>query len=347
MSDIKLKKILNDDRKLALLALSSQKNDVTPCPPAEDMALFLSNCINEEKKQSILAHLETCPVCYQEWLSSPVLEESLINYIPNYLKNIIKKINLIFFIKYIFPISILITLLCYSISNIKSSVPVPMNFILASIISLSFFNIITQKKKIFQLSSVISICIVFLMFWPQKISYMINDTYYTAVEKNLAINDKRHFLWEKNSFGASTIEYSNSSIAFASGLWSGRQFFKTEQQESMPDFLTLKSKVKNWEETDWAIYFWLGKWIYIFKNVCIKCGDISNSFLNKQLLILEKIENNLNKLQINQNEKNIINKNFLKIKTIIKTSGSQSIDKKQCKNIVQYVDSIIEYYSPE
>ncbi len=62
---------LDKDRKRALLALSSQDHsDKGACPSPVELAAFIDGGGVESKdRDAILAHLDVCPKCYNEWLA--------------------------------------------------------------------------------------------------------------------------------------------------------------------------------------------------------------------------------------------------------------------------------------
>jgi len=72
-----------------LFALSNlDQNERTSCPGPEKMALFLSNNLNDTERESILYHMESCPDCYNEWMTAPMPDISFASVLHRYMNSI-------------------------------------------------------------------------------------------------------------------------------------------------------------------------------------------------------------------------------------------------------------------
>ena len=68
---LKEKVKLSKDRLRALFAISSRAGESRgPCPDVNDLAAFMDGGLTSKERETIMAHLDACPTCYNEWLAA-------------------------------------------------------------------------------------------------------------------------------------------------------------------------------------------------------------------------------------------------------------------------------------
>ena len=222
-----------EDRLRAMLALSNEDSSVSgPCPDPNDMAAFVDGTIDSKKNKIIVAHLNACHECYNDWLMvSSTMAEPKKSSVINHLKSTINDLK--FYITDVVD---------------RFSIPKPV------------FN--------YGLAVAVAACLI-LTFWTvndSNLGELINNSYTTNIvagisQDDLEFNNIYKLPWErsKTSYGfAPQPADSDTSRAFGAGLWSARQevigdknfptkpdFLKKEQawQKSPPLELSFKSGV--------------------------------------------------------------------------------------------------------
>lgn len=62
---------MREEQMLALLGLAaSQSKSTEACPPPEQLAAFIDGHLSSTQRREMLAHLNRCEQCYQEWLKT-------------------------------------------------------------------------------------------------------------------------------------------------------------------------------------------------------------------------------------------------------------------------------------
>jgi hypothetical protein len=62
---------VSKDRLRALFAVSSRKREEKgPCPGVNEMAAFMDGGLTTRERDAVMAHLDACPECYNEWLAA-------------------------------------------------------------------------------------------------------------------------------------------------------------------------------------------------------------------------------------------------------------------------------------
>ncbi len=69
---------IEQERMLVLLGLAGSKpKPSASCPQAEQLSAFIDGRLSGSQRQAILAHLNSCEPCYQEWLSAALAAAEL------------------------------------------------------------------------------------------------------------------------------------------------------------------------------------------------------------------------------------------------------------------------------
>jgi len=262
--------------------------------------------------------------------------------------------NFNFIIKYLIPIIAIAMLTFPGIGILQKNIPLFMHLVLTIVIAFSSANILIHKKGLFGNSISITICCFLTIFlsYPDSLPNLINNSYKVAFEDKITFEDTRKFLWEKQTFGAIPINISDKSRAFAAGLYSGRHFLSKENNFSVPDLLKPEhnkqdNEQKKWDQTRFSIYYHIAQWAYLLKNICITCENINESFIEEQIEIINELKNQFNKSEKTQEDNKLISSNITNIENIFNNHDTVYPYKVQCKNIINYLNNMIDYYSPE
>ncbi len=61
---------IQTQRVIALLGIAVHSSKASACPSDEQLAAFISNTVKGKQRQKMLAHLNSCPKCYHQWLET-------------------------------------------------------------------------------------------------------------------------------------------------------------------------------------------------------------------------------------------------------------------------------------
>ena len=217
-----------EDRLRAMLALSNEDSSVSgPCPDPNDMAAFVDGTIDSKKNKIIVAHLNACHECYNDWLMvSSTMAEPKKSSVINHLKSTINDLK--FYITDVVD---------------RFSIPKPV------------FN--------YGLAVAVAACLI-LTFWTvndSNLGELINNSYTTNIvagisQDDLEFNNIYKLPWErsKTSYGfAPQPADSDTSRAFGAGLWSARQEVIGDKNfPTKPDFL---KKEQAWQKSPLELPF--------------------------------------------------------------------------------------------
>jgi len=259
-----------------------------------------------------------------------------------------------YLLKYILPIIIISIMVFPSVGIMRDQIPLFVKFFLTVIFAFSLTNIVFHRKQLMGNAVSITFCFLITMFWSQSysLSDQIDQTYNLAQKDHMTVRDSRKFVWEKSSFAMTTINVKDSARAFASGLYNGRQLLLGESTTNPPVFLItddnniMKKTQEKLEQNNIKVYYYLGKWFYILKNVCITCKKPTKTFVDNQIDILHDIRYQYNIIKTTDTEKQLVNDCFSNIDAVLKSNDSLLFNKKQCKLIKNNLDQVIEYLSP-
>ncbi|MCP4353958.1 MAG: zf-HC2 domain-containing protein [Desulfobacterales bacterium] len=291
-----------DDRMQVLLALAVQEEKpAEPCPSDEQLAAFIDGRLNADERKDILKHLNTCSPCYRQWMDiSSVLEQE------------------------------------------HAPEPLP-----------RIYHIWKQASN--SLAFAMAACLaLFLTFYIPPLENLLTESYQTAFTQEMSFRhdnlDKAlRFPWEESgqTYRFSPSDRSDPSYrAFGAGLWSGRQeFSKGKKTTPMPVFLSSKWKDQtginqdNRTETQWAVYFSMGRWCFLLRTVCVSDTDILPAFRDQQHIILKEFQKYFEKNRI-------VSQRLGNIKSVLENS-QDSIGKKQRRKIASEIVMLMEYLSPQ
>ena len=310
-----------EDCLRAMLALSNEDSSVSgSCPDPNDMAAFADGSIERKKSKEIVAHLNTCHDCYNDWLMvSAAMAEPKKSSITNDLKNIINDIKLVF-------------------SDVINWVFIP------------------KPVLAYGFATALAACLI-ITIWAvnqSDLKGLINNTYSTKIvagisQDDLEFNNIYKLPWErsKTSYGfAPQPTDSDTSRAFGAGLWSARQEVVGDKKfPTKPDFVEEKQA---WQKSPQEIDYWLGRWSYLLRAVCMSDVEISQDFWGKQLNILKKTQKSYSDSHNKNNElmEMVINR-LDNIKSILSQSDAGTLTRENRRNIASELDFLINALSPQ
>ena len=199
-------------------------------------------------------------------------------------------------------------------------------------------------------------CLV-LIFWAvngSDLKDLINNSYTTNVvagisQDDLEFNNIYKLPWERSkaSYGfAPQPTDSDTSRAFGAGLWSARQEVVGDKKfPSKPDFVEEKQA---WQKSPQEIDFWLGRWSYLLRAVCMSDEKISQDFWGKQLDILKKIQKKYSDIHKKNNE--MMEMAIIRldnIKSILNKSDEDTLTRENRRDIAAELDFLINSLSPQ
>jgi hypothetical protein len=303
-----------------MLALSNDDAPVSgPCPDPNDMAAFVDGTIKRKKSKEIAAHLNSCHDCYNDWLIvSAAMAEPKKSSIINDLKSTINELKLV-------------------ITDVMDRFFIP--------------------KPVFKygLAVAVAACLI-ITFWTvngSNLGDLINNSYSTNIvagisQDDLEFNNIYKLPWERSitSYGfAPQPTDSDTSRAFGAGLWSARQEVIGDQKSATkPDFV--KEELA-WQKSPKEIDYWLGRWSYLLRAVCLSDEEISQDFWGKQLKILKKTQKVYSESHIKDNESlKMVTIRLDNIKSILTKSDKGTLTRENRREIAAELDFLINSLSP-
>lgn len=317
----KMESLEKEDSLRVMLALSDEdSSDPDPCPDPNDMAALIDGTIERKKSKKIMAHLNTCHDCYNDWLIvSSALAEPKKSSITNDLKSMIIDIKLF-------------------LSDVISRVFIP------------------KPVLTYGFATALAACLIITIWTVNQsdLKGLINNTYSTNIvsgisQEDLEFNNIYKLPWERSqaSYGfAPQSTDSDTARAFGAGLWSARQEVVGDKKfPTKPDFVEEKHA---WQKSPQEIDYWLGRWSYLLRAVCMSDVEISQDFWGKQFNILKKTQKSYSESHIKNNElmEMVINR-LDNIKSILSQSGADTITRENRRDIAAELDFLINSLSPQ
>jgi hypothetical protein len=302
-----------EDHLRVMLALSNDDiSDTGPCPDPNDMAAFIDGTIERKKNEKIVAHLNTCHDCYNDWLmvSSAVAEPE------------------------------------------KSSVFNELKLVFTNTV-----NRFSMSKPVFTyvFAAAAAVCLV-LVFWAvngSNLDDLINNSYTSNImagisQDDLEFNNIYKLPWErsKTTYGfAPQPTDSDTSRAFGAGLWSARKEVLGDQVfPTKPAFVEAKQA---WQTSPKEIYFWLGRWSYLLRAMCMSDQKVSQDFWGKQLEISNKVQKKVSASYNKNNEVlKMVTLRLDNIKSILNKSAEGTLNRESRRDIAAELDFLINFLSP-
>lgn len=310
-----------EDSLRVMLALSNDDiSNPGPCPDPNDMAALIDGTIERKKSKKIMAHLNTCHDCYNDWLMvSSAMAEPKKSSRTNDLKSMINDIRLFF----------------------------------SDVINRAF---IPKPVLTYGFATALAACLI-ITIWTlnqSDLKGLINNTYSTDIvsgisQDDLEFNNIYKLPWERSqaSLGfASQSTDSDTSRAFGAGLWSARQEVVGDKKfPTKPDFVEEKQA---WQKSPQEIDYWLGRWSYLLRAVCMSDVEISQDFWGKQLNILKKTQKSYSASHSKNNElMEIVINRLDNIKSILSNPDADTITRENRRDIAAELDFLIDSLSPQ
>ncbi len=225
---------MNDDnadkaeREMALLALAATDNrQPSACPSDEDLAAFIDNRLNRTRREEMMAHLDGCSTCYQNWLNvASVLTEK------TDVKSVAKKRSQ----------GGVWRRIADWFRGWRIAVPVValaglLVLVTAPLTRMNLGHQITEEYA--------------------TISVHVTDQL-ARMAKVLPMP------WESTAFGFAESSVSDSKKALNAGLWAGRTALIATSGRTLelPEYLLPPERAGTvWQDTQWADYYALGRWL--------------------------------------------------------------------------------------
>lgn len=296
------------DRILGLLAISSHKlADKGTCPSAEDLDDFNRGVSEPRKREEILAHLDACSTCYNEWLVLPPPEPWYHGLAPQYHKAVEACLSFLNRLAHM--------------NRVFYAVAVTMVIFLMT--SLTYFS------------------------WQDRLENRIASCYQEISAWEIPFSHyPLPWEGQKTSFGfTGSGRHTPDSRAFGAGMWTGRQRLQASQV-SMPDFLTPAwndprntIKENKWSETRHERYFLLGQWSFLAEMICLSDSEISEALREDQVEILDRLKQEFKEL-------GFVNSKLGRIQLVLKNSGTGDLSEKQRYDIGTEIYALAERLSP-
>ena len=317
----KIENLEKEDALRVMLALSDEDSSVSgPCPDPNDMAAFVDGTIERKKSKKIMAHLNTCHDCYNDWLMvSSAMAEPKKSSITDDIKSLINDIKLVF-------------------SDVVNWIFIP------------------KPVLAYGFATAVAACLIITIWTVNQsdLKGLINNTYSTNIvagisQDDLEFNNIYKLPWErsKTSYGfAPQPTDSDTSRAFGAGLWSARQEVVGDKKfPTKPDFVEEKQA---WQKSPQEIDYWLGRWSYLLRAVCMSDVEISQDFWGKQLNILKKTQKNYSDSHNKNNElMGMVINRLDNIKSILSQSDADTLTRENRRDIAAELDFLINALSPQ
>ena len=201
---------------------ASERQGISTCPSAEQLATFVEGRLKGQDRQRFLAHLNRCPQCYYQWLE---IGTYLVDAAPSTetRKKPLAKIRERF--------------ISFAFTNR------PLGISLAT--ALALLSIVVLWPSPPNLHERIGRQLV--LFSTPKANQAL------LVQGNMALP------WEGAALGFSGVRLTPQKQAFGAGLWSGRHALVADRTASLPQALSPPSG-HTWFDSDWQPYYEFGRW---------------------------------------------------------------------------------------
>jgi len=294
-----------DDRMKVLIALAlQQKYPAESCLSAGQLAAFKDGHLHRDERCTVLEHLDACPFCYRQWLSVA------------------------------------------SVSTHGAEAQ--------SVFKLSsVFH--KRKRKIYIASGFVTAIAACLILFILPISdapdvgKLIAESYQFIIEQEAIsgqdeLNRNLILPWESTdlSYGfGSGREHSPAAKAFGAGLWTGKQKLLKDISQTLPDFLSPEDKSRIWTETEWSLYFWLGRWSILLKGACLSEPEkMPYDFWKHQVLIFDQMQKKIEARSETEHGVRIVNAALGSLKSVLKES--ERSDRRKCRKIASELELLIQ-----
>ncbi|HPE70568.1 MAG TPA: zf-HC2 domain-containing protein [Candidatus Competibacter sp.] len=261
---------LQDERLsvLVTLAVQSPAHRDEEHPSAEELAAFSEGQLSSTDRERVLAHLDACSDCYNEWLAVTHVLAAVPDPRPQ--------------------------------AEEPRPSPMPIS------------SIPHRRRRIFLwsgtgLALAASLALFLLAPWrtDSELPTLIDRAYdplQTASVPGLRETAARQTLpWEAStptySFASDTA--SEAARAFAAGLWEGRAMLSGDgdHHATRPALLAPSSAQTAtpdaWQNTEWADYALLGRWLFLLHAVCRTPQAGSPAFWSQQQAVAEVLRDQL------------------------------------------------------
>lgn len=299
-----------EDRILALLALASQETgEKGECPTVDELEIFGNGKSSPQKRREIMAHLNTCPTCYSEWLTMPPPpRESFWDRLSSDIAMFLETC-----LSFMGELSRTKQFLCAA------------SAIMAILVGIFIYQDGNMDRQISQ-------------------SYQMVLAQKTAVP----YNDRLPWEKRRRMGFAGSARYTPEYRAFGSGLWTGRQRLAAQTSHvSMPDFLSpgwddTRNPIRadQWSDTPYARYFWLGEWSLLVRSLCLSDSEIPQDFLDRQADISERLKQDFKDTEF-------VYSKLGDVELLLKKSDHRTLSQKQRHDIASGLYSLINRLSPK
>lgn len=194
------------------------------------------------------------------------------------------------------------------------------------------------------------ICLlIWLIYQPDPLSESYRMI--SALGLQTKFDESLSLPWEKPAaaFGFTSHRHSPAPAnrAFGAGLWAGRAELCRDKSSAMPESLSPKPqdgiKKDHWSKTQWAPFYSAGRWCLLAQAVCMLQENIPYEFWEKQILILNQIQKDFEKLpETVRQEDEILYKTLERVESAIKDARARP-----CRTVASEIVPLIGYMSPE
>ncbi len=301
-----------EERLMALITLGVQeKSPPGDCPSEEQLAAFAEGRLKNDKREMILGHLIACPSCYRQWLD----------------------------ISFFAPVAT---------EKVRKTRTSGMSSVWWHRLCISF-------------PLAAAACLIFFLITPIPLANQIARSYQSVLAQNISFRAGEQPLafglpWEEPqqrfAFGTSA-RHDPENRAFGAGLWSGRQrFSETRPPTPMPDILSPKwqgdpTDAAHWSETQYGIYFSMGRWCFLLRTVCLSDKGFSQSFWEQQRSLSDMIGRDFaSVVKDDSTQARIAGGRLRNIQSALEKFAQKSPSRKQRRKAAHEVGILMDYLSP-
>jgi hypothetical protein len=272
----------SNDRFMTIFALSclNDKKNETACPSAELLTAFFEGHLKGQEYDTIKAHIKHCSKCFHISLAvDSCVQPGIFGKIFLFIRYQLSRLTNI--IQYWF------LMIVDWYDNVKQFFSRP---VFIQLPQLALVN----RKPVYLIPVFMIFMIGLFCLWPefQTLDIQLQKSYDMISQKGL-INDQ--FIlpgkWSAETYGLSDSNYYPENIAFGAGLWEGFQELSKpgEKFPAIPEWICTHWEGNKWTESQWKTYFFLGKWCYIQRYVCLTQTSASQNFWANQTAVLNQL----------------------------------------------------------
>jgi hypothetical protein len=321
------------DRLKTRIALAVQER-ISPgkCPSAEDLAAFADGRLNENEEERILAHLNACANCREAWLA------------------VSSEVDVAGGKASVIDLASRLKTRDESKDRLRRAAPEKVK---------AFFHL--PRPLTAGLGLALAASLILVVWWalrPPQLNTLIARSYSEMETKRdlIAGETLRQALtlpWEEAETGygfSGSPPPSEASLAFAAGLWAGReQLAARESRPVLPEALHPPSCKESaspavWMDSPYATYYLVGQWVVMMRDACRMEEPPGASFWQRQQETLGECMAVFSGK--NAGESKILAESFNGIRAPLGELAKNPADRRACSNLASELKTLTEKVAP-